>query len=463
MRIGKRGFAARIKGDLGVEFGEERLTSHAGLELFRRYLRTGGLAGHLRRSEQRLPRRGDLRFIPLVLLVVAMLLVGGRRLRHVEFLGDDPLVRRMTGLRRVPSRRTLARRLGAMRKVDLDEIDRLILVSAADTISAEAFSRLTIDIDGSVLSTGLTVKGALRGYNPHHRKNPSYYPITATVAQTGHVLSHRNRAGNVHDSHRAGDFLRGTVTRLRETLASPTLLEVRADSAFFQRDFLESCDRLGIDYALKVPMWPYLNLRSVVRQVDPGLWQTVSRAAQVEGLFLRLPVPFWNRSEHIAIYRTRRSHRPVKGTQLDLFNPDDGYWEYAVVATNKDLGLLALWHFMNGHGVHEKTLAELKSGFAYDQIPTRDWQANTAWQKLNLLAHNINVGFQVGVLRRSRSRTAKRTASFVVSSIRTVRFEWLNRAARLVAPAGTTTLRLATNPAVQSAFTRAEAALDQAA
>ena len=381
MRIGKRGFGARIKGDLRIEFGQERLTSHAGLELFRRYLREGGLAAHLRRSEQRLPRRGDLRFVPLVLLVVAMLLVGARRLRHVEFFGDDPLVRRITGLQRVPSRRTLARRLGALRKVDLDEIDRLILMSAADTISDETFPRLTIDIDGSVLSTGLTVKGAMRGYNPHHRKNPSYYPITATVAQTGQVLSHRNRPGNVHDSHRAGDFLKTTVTRLRETLMSPRLIEVRADSAFFKRDFLESCDRLGVEYALKVPMWPYLNLRALVRRVDPGLWQTVSRRAQVDGIFLHLELPFWNRAEHIAIYRTRRSHKPVKGTQLDLFNPDDGYWEYSVVATNKDLGLLALWHFMNGHGVHEKTLAELKSGFTYDQIPTRDWHARAVAMK----------------------------------------------------------------------------------
>src|SRR5260370_3980953 len=72
VRIGKRGFGVRIKGDLRIEFGHERLTSHAGLELFRRYLRTGGLAAHLRRSEQRLPRRGDFRFVPLVLLVVAM-------------------------------------------------------------------------------------------------------------------------------------------------------------------------------------------------------------------------------------------------------------------------------------------------------------------------------------------------------------------------------------------------------
>jgi hypothetical protein len=328
---------------LQVQFGAEQLTSYAGLELFRRYLRRRGFATYVRDSERRLRRRGDLRFVPLVLLVVAMLLVGGRRLRHVESLGDDPLVRRFAGLRRMPpSRRTLARRLGALRKADLDEIDRLILVSASDSIAEHGISRLTIDVDGSVLTTGLTVKGAVRGYNPNHRKNPSYYPITATVAQTGHVLAHRNRPGNVHDSHRAADFLNTAVTQLREQLTSPTLIEVRADSAFFQRDFLRSCDRLGVEYALKVPMWHYLNLRALVRSVDQSLWQTVSRSAQVEGIFLRLEVPFWNRAEHIAIYRTRRSHNPVKGTHLDLFNPDDGYWEYSVVATNKDLGLLAL-------------------------------------------------------------------------------------------------------------------------
>jgi hypothetical protein len=54
-------------------------------------------------------------------------------------------------------------------------------------------------------------------------------------------------------------------------------------------------------------------------------------------------------------------------------------------------------------------------------------------------------------------------ASFAASGIRTVRVEWLNRAARLVAPAGAKILRLASNPAVQTALTRAATEFDQAA
>jgi hypothetical protein len=55
---------------------------------------------------------------------------------------------------------------------------------------------------------------------------------------------------------------------------------------------------------------------------------------------------------------------------LELFNPDDGNWEYPIVATNKDLGLRALWDVANGRGAQEKVLAELKSGLTYDCIPT---------------------------------------------------------------------------------------------
>ena len=43
-------------------------------------------------------------------------------------------------------------------------------------------SRLTLDIDGTVVSTGLQVQGARRGFNPHRRKVPSYYPISAYEA-----------------------------------------------------------------------------------------------------------------------------------------------------------------------------------------------------------------------------------------------------------------------------------------
>lgn len=126
----------------------------------------------------------------------------------------------------------------------------------------------------------------------------------------------------------------------------------------------------------------------------------------------------------MAIFRTHRDHAPVKG-QLDLFNPDDGYSEHSAVATNRAVGLSAVWSFINRHGVQEKTTAELKSALAYADIPTPDAFANTAWQKLNVLAHNLQTSFQIEVLPQAKPPTRKRTAAFLIRSLRTLRYEIL--------------------------------------
>jgi hypothetical protein len=41
------------------------------------------------------------------------------------------------------------------------------------------------DVDGTVMCTGPQVQRAFRGFNLHHRKHLSYYPLLAHVAQTG--------------------------------------------------------------------------------------------------------------------------------------------------------------------------------------------------------------------------------------------------------------------------------------
>jgi hypothetical protein len=463
VRIGKREFEARIKGDLQLEFGDEQLTTHAGLELVRRLLKRLGFFRELRGAIARTRIGGDLSFGKVILLVVGLLLAGGKRLRHLAYLRDDPVFLRFAGLSRAPTDRSLGRALRRMSFRTWPELDRLSALVARAALSQVDAKRWTIDIDGSVLSTGLTVERAKRGYNPHHRKNPSYYPILAMVAQTGHVIGHRNRRGDVHDSHRSGEFLRETLRTAQNELGLRGCFEVRVDGAFFKREFLAACDWTGVEYAVKVPMWPWLNLRGIVKRKRQRDWQWVDQRGGLQGLFAELPITQWGRTERIAIYRKRINHEPAKGRQLELFNPDDGYWEYSVVATNKTLGLRALWEFQAGRGVQEKTIGELKSGYAFASIPTRTYGANTAWQKLNILSHNLMTTFQLLTTATEKPRTAKRTGLYLLRSIATLRFEWLNRAARWIRPGGTPILRLVDNGATRAAVETIERALDRAA
>ena len=122
-----------------------------------------------------------------------------------------------------------------------------------------------------------------------------------------------------------------------------------------------------------------------------------------------------------------------------------------------------IWHFHNGRGVQEKIIGELKSGLAFASIPTKTYAANTAWQKLNILTHNLATTFQLQTTAPAKPRSLKRTTLYVLRSISTLRFEWLNRAARLLRPHGSPVLRLAENRAVRETIENLEQALREAA
>jgi len=104
------------------------------------------------------------------MLVLAMLIAGARRVRHVRYLANDPLVERLCGLSRLPSWHTLGRWL---RGFDEGGVKALLEVNerlVAGVIEHSGLSRLTLNVDGSVVSMGLCVEGVSRGYNPHRRQ-----------------------------------------------------------------------------------------------------------------------------------------------------------------------------------------------------------------------------------------------------------------------------------------------------
>jgi hypothetical protein len=181
-----------------------------------------------------------------------------------------------------------------------------------------------------VVRTGATVGWAFRGFNPHHRKDPSYYPLLAHVAQTGHILRVKNRPGNVHDSKQAVAFLREVIGGLRTAFGRRLPLEFRMDAAFFQRDVFRLLTARGCAYAIKVGYWSWLPLKQLA--ADRQRWLPV--APNVTGFFHDLGMPQWDLRLRVMIYRKRVAHESPKNFQLDLFTPDDGHFEYGAVATN---------------------------------------------------------------------------------------------------------------------------------
>ena len=453
VRLRKADLKRRINGQLTLRYEARGLTSFSGLELVGRFIRRLDLLGSLRRVGPALPR-SDFGGERLSLLVLAMLIAGARRVCHVSYLHGDPLVERLCGLGRLPSLHTLGRWL---RGFDAGGVKALLEVNerlVGDVIERSGLRRLTLDVDGSVVSTGLKVEGARRGFNPHRRKVPSYYPITAYEANTGQVLRVGNRAGNVHDGKASVSFLDELFDQLDAALERRPVLEMRMDGAFFREDVIDVLDAEGVQYAIKVPFYRWLGLKE--RIAECRYWEPVD--ASVECFERWLPVPAWSRRMRVVVYRKRVHHRTAKNYQLDLFDPDDGYFEYSAVVTNKEVTGRTLWFFMCGRGTHEKVYGELKGGFAFDCVPTQRYAANSAWQVFSVIAFNLMRALQAGTSER-RSMNRKRRTIQPFQTIQTLRYRFINRAGLLVQPNGRQILDVGNNPMVRKRFQAIENAL----
>ena len=440
----------RVNGNLRVEFSGSSLTSYAGLELLRRFFALTELNSLIRRHLGSAISGGDFAAVAIIRLFVVLLVLGGRRLRHVDFLKDDPLVKRTTGLRVIPEERTLSRWLKRFRSDSIGRLQSLNADVVLRTLNDRSLGTVTVDIDGTVVSTGLKVGGAIRGYNPHKRKVPSYYPITACLAETGQILRVKNRPGNVHDGTASVAFLRDVMRDL-----DGYRLTFRMDSAFFLEPVIKLLNRRRAGFTMKVPFWTWLQIKADI--AARKRWARVD--AEVEFFEKELEVKPWGLKLRTVIYRKKVKHKTRKNYQLDLFDPNDGHYEYSAIATSLSFDGSRLWRLMCGRGNHEKAISELKSGLAFDSIPTNRYSANSAWQQMSVLAHNLLIDFQIRTGSPQKPRSWKRTALFLLKRVQTLRFELFHRAGILVRPGGAICLRMNDNPAARGLFDRIASAL----
>jgi hypothetical protein len=458
MRWRRADLRGRVNGNLQLRFEHKGLTSYAGLEFVRRYFGMIGLIGMLRRELGSFVPRSDFGVPTMVLVILALLISGGRRLRHLLCLDGDPIVLRFCGLRRLPTPRTVGRWLAEFHTRHLPRLQWVNALITARAIRQAGVRRLTIDVDGSVVSTGLRVEWAQRGFNPHRRKVPSYYPITAYEAQSGQVLRVQNRPGNVHDGKAALGFLRSLLTQIATTLGGGYGLEFRMDGAFFRREIIALLERHRAEYAIKVPFYPWTGLKARVQHTE--LWTRVDD--EVWCAEHRVEPTRWGRRLRVVVYRRRVEHETAKNFQLDLFDPSNGHYEYSAVVTNKLIGGQALWAFMCGRGIHEKVYGELKRGFAFDCVPTMRYAANSAWQLLSVLAFNLMRSFQMATTAQRRTATRKRRSLYRFEAIHSLRYLCLHRAGTLVRPDGYPTLDVGCAPGVADRFKRLDRLLKAA-
>jgi hypothetical protein len=240
-----------------------RLTSFGGLVIYQALFGRLELRRKLKACFAHFPTNRLFKPHVIVLGLIVQILIGFRCLRDRDYYADDPLVCGLLGVKKLPDVSTISRTLAELDDDCVQNLRNLSQTFVLDRLTQERLPRVTLDFDGSVLSTSRHAEGTAVGYNKKKKGARSYYVLFCTVAQTGQFLDRLHRPGNVHDSNGAVDFARQCFQTVHKRLPQ-AVLEARIDSAFFNEDYLNELDEQGVEFTASVPFARFPKLKSQI-------------------------------------------------------------------------------------------------------------------------------------------------------------------------------------------------------
>ena len=157
-----------------IQFEDQRLTSFAGLVLYQPLFSGLGLKKRLSRCFRHLTVSPIYGHGVIVLLMIVHLLLGYRRLQDMRYYQDDPMVHRLLGLDRLPDVATVSRTLANLDIKSVDNLRQFNRQWVLERLRAVAPARITLDFDGSVISTARFAEGTAVGFNRKKKGQRSY-------------------------------------------------------------------------------------------------------------------------------------------------------------------------------------------------------------------------------------------------------------------------------------------------
>lgn len=377
------------KGPRKFHFSFEKtgLTRFGGLSLFQLFCKSLGLR-HFLQLCIRWPDYHHRQYHPADLFLAHLfaIIAGIGRVESTQSLIHNGLIPPLLGLPDFPHRDTLRSFLW---RFDFKHLRHL--QTAHDRLRQTLFQRLgllysaIIDADTTSLITYGSQEGTAVGYIPKRRHGQSSYaPILSSEGRSGLSLAMELRAGNVHPSAGAWDFLEQVLHKLPSSIAS-TRTRVRLDGAFYDKKIVESLDARRLGYAIVARMYPPLKNRMVTaryHQFARG-WQAAEFSY----------TPFNWKAEHRYVAVRRPAAMETEEIQKRLFTFKD-YTYHRALVTNLELSPEAVWRLYCDRAFQELLLREFKDSYAMAKIPTRSFWANATYMEMLLWAYDLVLAFQ---------------------------------------------------------------------
>lgn len=455
MKVSKKSVKSKLHAVPEIQFQDQKLTSHAGASILQVLFKRMNLRNRLFKCFEHLG--GDslsYGYGLIALTLVVHLYLGKRKLQDIRYYKNDPMVARLLGVDNIPTCSTVSRRLSELDAQAIIEVRYCNRNIVLERLQKERFSRITLDFDGSVLSTGRKAQGSAVGYNKKKKGQRSYYPLYCTIAQTGQVFDVWNRPGNVHDSNGASAFILDCIDSIKSTLPR-VVIELRMDSAFFSDQIVQALSDRNIEFSISVPFARYSELKSLIE--ERKRWRKID---DDESYFENNWKPkCWTKGCRFVFVRNLVKVQQKGPLQLDMFTPYNGEHEFKVIVTNKRIGAKKLIQYHNGRGYQENIFSELKSQIQMDYVPARHLCANQMYLLAAIIVHNANHEMQMICSKPVRGTTEKRAPRWIFEKIGSIRSNLINIAGRLSKPKGRLTMTMNRNDAVESEYADIIAAL----
>ena len=431
------------------EQGETSLTSYAGLVIFQKLFDSLAIGERLRRCFRHAGDGGAAFPLPrIALILIVHFLIGCRRLRDLDYYYDDPIVLRTLGLSKMPDVSTVSRGLGRVDEQGVSQLRNLSQDLVMERLRESEFTRLTLDFDGSVFSTGRHAEGTAVGFNKEKKGARSYYPLFCTVAETAQIFDLLHRPGNVHDSNGAFDFVRDAVVRAKG-LHPAIRLESRMDSAFFSEVLLDELSARGVEFTVSAPFARFPELKSVIENRKRWAHEEEFSWAEIDWR-----PKSWVTDFRVLITRTKQKVQQKGPLQLDLFEPVSYEFTYKAIITNKQQSARKVVRFHHGRGAQEAIFAEAKSNIGIHYVPVKTLFGNQMYCLAAVISHNLYREIQMRSGEPARGTTEKRATKWKFESIRCLRQQIIQRAGRLIWPQGRLTMVMGSNPKVREDLIR---------
>ena len=383
------------------EFSGKNLTSFGGAGLIRKFFQRHHLKKKIEQQVQIAGRRRSKFSVGTMLTgLLYGLLLGYARPGQMGVLVTDRVFLKIAGFLYFPVQSTISRFLSGLKVAVAQQIALLnfrLLMQFRKGF--EDFQELTLDMDLHVTPVYGRQQRAAVGYNPKKKGRKCYQTMLCHIGETRDYLGGLFRSGNHHSSYQAIPFLKKMLGRLPAHLKK---IRLRADSGFFNREFLKFLVKRGIEFYVVVPLQPWVQ-KKIYLLKD---WQPVSRGIEVGEMPFALTEEI---SLRMVVIRKEVKEDEAPRKQLSLLGGEWASHDYQVIVTDASLVGEEVWHFYNQRACCENFIKEGIYGLGLDKVVSHSYGGNYTYFELLMLGYNLMNFFKEEVLHRKRVKPMMQT------------------------------------------------------